>query len=279
MARHSGHPLRSGRWDSNPRPSPWQGDVLPLNHARIVYVRPPPTFPVDPVGFEPTISCLQSRRLPARPRALVCAPRDRRDPPATECRREDSNLHAHNEQQILSLQRLPIPPRRQPRRFEGPSKLVGTPDSVHAVIYLTLACARMAAPDLQGVTPLRRRRCGETKPAVASLAHSPCSRLHARLAGDIAAAAGGLLPHRFSPYLVAQAGLLSVAVVVAERLLVRRPHLLFRGATFPAAPGGSREVPLRSPHQGDITATATSPRPFTPSLGNVHHLTTGAIIA
>jgi hypothetical protein len=25
----------SGRWDSNPRPSPWQGDVLPLNHARI----------------------------------------------------------------------------------------------------------------------------------------------------------------------------------------------------------------------------------------------------
>ena len=24
----------SGRWDSNPRPSPWQGDVLPLNHAR-----------------------------------------------------------------------------------------------------------------------------------------------------------------------------------------------------------------------------------------------------
>ncbi len=26
--------LQSGRWDSNPRPSPWQGDVLPLNHAR-----------------------------------------------------------------------------------------------------------------------------------------------------------------------------------------------------------------------------------------------------
>ena len=25
---------QSGRWDSNPRPSPWQGDVLPLNHAR-----------------------------------------------------------------------------------------------------------------------------------------------------------------------------------------------------------------------------------------------------
>jgi hypothetical protein len=25
----------SGRWDSNPRPSPWQGDVLPLNYTRI----------------------------------------------------------------------------------------------------------------------------------------------------------------------------------------------------------------------------------------------------
>ena len=25
----------SGRWDLNPRPSPWQGDVLPLNHARL----------------------------------------------------------------------------------------------------------------------------------------------------------------------------------------------------------------------------------------------------
>ena len=26
---------KSGRWDSNPRPSPWQGDVLPLNYTRI----------------------------------------------------------------------------------------------------------------------------------------------------------------------------------------------------------------------------------------------------
>ncbi len=27
---------KSGRWDSNPRPSPWQGDVLPLYYARKV---------------------------------------------------------------------------------------------------------------------------------------------------------------------------------------------------------------------------------------------------
>ena len=24
----------SGRWDLNPRPSPWEGDILPLNYAR-----------------------------------------------------------------------------------------------------------------------------------------------------------------------------------------------------------------------------------------------------
>lgn len=33
----------------------------------------------------------------------------------------------------------------------------------------------------------------------AGLAHSPCSQLHARLAGDITASAGRLLPYRFSP--------------------------------------------------------------------------------
>ena len=26
----------SGRWDSNPRPSPWQGDALPLSHFRLL---------------------------------------------------------------------------------------------------------------------------------------------------------------------------------------------------------------------------------------------------
>gem|GEM_PF-3868550 len=29
--------LWSGRRDSNSRPSPWQGDVLPLNYFRTVY--------------------------------------------------------------------------------------------------------------------------------------------------------------------------------------------------------------------------------------------------
>lgn len=28
---------KSGRWDSNPRRSPWEGDILPLNYTRIIY--------------------------------------------------------------------------------------------------------------------------------------------------------------------------------------------------------------------------------------------------
>ena len=30
------HPIRSGRWDSNPRHSAWEADVLPLNYSRVV---------------------------------------------------------------------------------------------------------------------------------------------------------------------------------------------------------------------------------------------------
>ena len=41
----------SGRRDSNPRPPPWQGDVLPLNYFRKMPTR----------GFEPPTPCLQDR--------------------------------------------------------------------------------------------------------------------------------------------------------------------------------------------------------------------------
>ncbi len=72
---------QSGRWDSNPRPSPWQGDVLPLNYTRAIAadglhytyfhraVKLGPPSAVDPTGFEPVISSVQGRRLPARLRA------------------------------------------------------------------------------------------------------------------------------------------------------------------------------------------------------------------
>lgn len=88
--------------------------------------------------------------------------------------------------------------------------------------------------------------------------HLPCSRLHARLADDIAAVAGGLLPHRFTPYQTpgkTPAGLLSVAVVVTGPSPTLRPHLLFRGAIFPVEPDGSREVPLPVyPDSDDVVA-------------------------
>lgn len=32
---HKVHPLLSGQWDSNPRHTPWEGVVLPLNYARL----------------------------------------------------------------------------------------------------------------------------------------------------------------------------------------------------------------------------------------------------
>ncbi len=34
-ARANPEPIWSGRRDSNPRPSPWQGDALPLSHFRV----------------------------------------------------------------------------------------------------------------------------------------------------------------------------------------------------------------------------------------------------
>ena len=74
---------------------------------------------------------------------------------------------------------------------------------------------------------------------------SPCSQSHARLARHITVPAGGLLPHPFTPYRhlvidscdVVPAGILSVAVVVSHPLLDSRPHLRFRGATFPPYDG------------------------------------------
>ena len=89
----------------------------------------------------------------------------------------------------------------------------------------------LATPGLPGVTRPRRCRCGETEPA--GPARSPCSRSHARPAAGVTANAGGLLPHRFTPYLAHQAGLFSVAVVVTAPLLGPCPHLLFREATLP----------------------------------------------
>ena len=100
-----------------------------------------------------------------------------------------------------------------------------------------------------------------------SRTHSPCSQLHARPAERIAASAGGLLPHPFTPGQPALVGLLSVAVVVTPPTPASlpmptpapRPHLLFREATSPARlpqPAESREVPL------PVKPAATAPFPL-----------------
>ena len=60
-------------------------------------------------------------------------------------------------------------------------------------------------------SPLRRDstvsilRCLHLKMS-AGETHSPCSQLHARLAGCIAETAGGLLPHPFTPYRTLRVG-------------------------------------------------------------------------
>ena len=46
----------SGKRDSNPRHSPWQGDALPLSHSRISIH--PHYFVVGATGLEPVTHCL-----------------------------------------------------------------------------------------------------------------------------------------------------------------------------------------------------------------------------
>ena len=110
-----------------------------------------------------------------------------------------------------------------------------------------------AVRNLLGVIQLRPHRCDEILHYLHKQCktHSPCSPLHARLAGFVSKTAGGLLPHRFTPYrpVTRTAGLLSVAVVVTWPLPDMRPHLRFRGATSQRCcitdiAGESREVPL-----------------------------------
>ena len=56
----------SGRRDSNPRPSPWQGDVLPLNYFRFFraapYVKNAPYLSVigEAISFPLTSKCRKS---------------------------------------------------------------------------------------------------------------------------------------------------------------------------------------------------------------------------
>ncbi len=168
---------------------------------------------VDPVGFEPTIFSLQRRRLPARPRARNLA--------EPWCRREDSNLHtlavidpksiasansATSASPPLTLESIPhrsclckfratLYPRFCPQTLEllrNVCSAVICLTSLLSTMWRFVAC--QVLPDLTRTAAARFSQPCDRR------THLPCSRLHARPADDIAAAAGGLLPHRFTPY-------------------------------------------------------------------------------
>ncbi len=89
-------PKKSGRGDSNPRPSPWQGDVLPLNYTRVSH----PIFLrwTRPDSNRRSPPC-KGGAFPARPRArsaYAVMPTRGFEPPRPVG------------QQILSLPRLPF---------------------------------------------------------------------------------------------------------------------------------------------------------------------------
>ena len=135
---------------------------------------------MDPAGFEPAISCVQSRRLPTRPRAqdnsrpgssdwlLVRRPAIQNSGSIVPTRGFEP---PHPEgQQILNLSRLPVPPRRHP--LSGPDGII--PPILYPVLrtssvsrtshrHLSHPHVWMAAPDLPGVTRPHRRRCDETE--------------------------------------------------------------------------------------------------------------------
>jgi hypothetical protein len=168
--------------------------------------------------------------------------------------------------QILSLLRLPLPPRRP---------LSAGPDGIiPPILWIPPWCGGepcrhlshpgngVAAPDLPGVTRPHRRRCDETEPwawprtrptrlapgrTLAQPAMSPRPLVGSYPTGS--PLAGYPLPLPCGGEKGAAAGIFSVAVVVRTRLSPACPHLRFRGATLSrpwAGPGtgtGSREVP------------------------------------
>jgi len=103
----------------------------------------------------------------------------------------------------------------------------------------------MANCGLPGVTRYRPLRCDETEHPYGSPAHSPCSRLYARLAEYVTVPAGRLLPYPFTPCRCACTGGTALCCGCSRYALLRqRPHLLFHEATVPKISAESREVPL-----------------------------------
>jgi hypothetical protein len=153
---------------------------------------------VDPVGFEPTISCLQSRRLPAWPRAPIAGAAqdaDERIRTSTPCRAIDPKS-------IASA----IPPRRlggyRAKRALPPiSKWLVPP--ILSTFQPTVICLSEAGFNLHWrfvdtqVLPALTRTAATRFHRSRTL--SPCSQSHARLADPIAGYRWWALTPPFQP--------------------------------------------------------------------------------
>ena len=91
----------SERRDSNPRPPPWQGGVLPLNYVRIDFLFYIKKCRLHDLNTRP--SDYKSDALPTELSRLIII---------LLCGLRDLNPHAVK-RQILNLVRLPIPPNPQ----------------------------------------------------------------------------------------------------------------------------------------------------------------------
>ncbi len=95
----------SGRRDSNPRPSPWQGDALPLSHFRAIsevslgdafftladQTGCPCHPPEVETGFEPVYAALQAAASPLGHSTRIVRRQHTRCPPTNPSGRRDSN--------------------------------------------------------------------------------------------------------------------------------------------------------------------------------------------
>ena len=213
---------------------------------------------MDPVGFEPTISCLQSRRLPAWPRARTLISS------ADERTRTSTPLRAIDPKSIASANSATsaFMPASCPAPIEQ-SSLASHLSLADCASVVKRSCGRRVYPRFCHQSAPRGRyltviiclgqsnaRRFVTCRVLSGFVRTAATRSYTIFADSakptrlalgctlaqpvsLPKTAGGLLPHRFTPYrtVARAAGLLSVAVVVTWPLPDMRPHLLFRGAT------------------------------------------------
>ena len=233
---------------------------------------------MDPVGFEPTISCLQSRRLPAWPRArTLISSADERTRTSTPLRAIDpKSIASANSATSASMPASCPAPIEQSSlashlRLSEDASTVKRSCGRRVYPRFCHQSARKAASDRHHLSRAVSARRIVTCRVLSSFVRTAATRsytifadsakptrlaLRCTLAQPVSSPKPlvGSYP-TVSPLTVRlpeggrAAGLLSVAVVVAYPVTAMRPHLRFRGATsrrrcVADIAGESREVPL-----------------------------------